>query len=65
MTNRYGLNVSPWMVPQLIWMGVFVVKCALERRWWIMLESKMYYKVTLRAPYFLERCASVETAVVN
>jgi hypothetical protein len=48
MTNRYGLNVSPWMVPQLIWMGVFVVKCALERRWWIMLESKMYYKVTLR-----------------
>ena len=28
MTNIYGLTVSPWMVPQLIWMGVVVVKCA-------------------------------------
>ena len=28
MRNRYGLNVFPWMVPRLIWMGVVVVKCA-------------------------------------
>lgn len=25
--NRYGLNMSPCMVSQLIWMGGVVVKC--------------------------------------
>ena len=28
MMNRHGLNVSPWMMAPLIWMGVVVVKCA-------------------------------------
>lgn len=28
MMNKYGLKVSLWMIPQLISMGVIVVKCA-------------------------------------
>ncbi len=31
MMNRYGLRVSPWIVPRSIWTGLVVPKCSPEK----------------------------------